>query len=116
MSSEVRAGTSAAVMTERFPDPLRDAGAPVGGATWYQPLHWFSNRQRDRPKGHVPIPFSTRTLERGFKSLEEKGLVTIKRTIKRPGGGRFKHPRSVYVNQFAALDAKVVGADEVLTP
>lgn len=102
----------AAMVADRFAR-FRDPSMPIGGATWFQPLDWFANGQGRRPAGHVAIPFSTRTLERGFRSLRESGLIDIRRTRKDPRGGRFKRPRNVYVNQFARLGATIPdGSDE----
>jgi hypothetical protein len=89
------------------------AGAPIGGATWYQPLAWFEDSGGQRPAGHVRTPFSTRTLERGFASLAESELVRITRTTRHPyGGRRFAHPRSVYENRFHTIEETVAKLPE----
>lgn len=93
----------AAMIGERY-ERGRTPGMPLGGGTWYQPLKWFADKDGERPAGHVRVPFSTRTLERGFNALVKQELVTIKRTTRRPGGGRFTHPRSVYTNLFNTVD------------
>src|SRR5437764_138987 len=81
--------------------------------TWYQPLRWFSDEEGRRPEGHVRMPFSTRTLERGFIALRASGLVTVERTIKKPSGGRFSNVRSIYTNNFAKLDIEQQVISEV---
>jgi hypothetical protein len=82
--------------------------SPIGGATWVQPLNWFADNKMTRPPAHVRVSFSTRTLERGFRSLAKHDLVEIRRTTKNPNGGRrFRQPRSVYTNGFATLENTV---------
>jgi hypothetical protein len=97
----------AAMVADRYARNRAKGSPPaVGDATWYQPLHWFSNKTGQRPDGHVAIPFSTRTLERGFDRLRSEGLVTTVRTTRNPKGGRFSQPRTIYTNHFHQLDAR----------
>lgn len=106
----------AAMVAERY-ERGRAPGMPLGGGTWYQPLRWFADEAGERPAGHVRIPFSTRTLERGFTALRKDGLVVVTRTMRRPGGGRFTQVRSVYTNRFDTVDlATTAAAAAAATP
>ncbi len=91
----------------RFRHPNRFA---VGGATWFEPLHWFFDLNGNRPPGHVRIGFSPRTLQRGLLNLRKDGLISWKHQSIRPDkpGHRFRSGRrNIYTNHFDQVDAKV---------
>jgi hypothetical protein len=80
-----------------------------GSATWYRQANWFNNESGYRPEGHIALPFSTTTIERGLKAMRERGYVDAVRRKKSPDGKRFEHPRLIYTNRF-----NQVGAAEVI--
>lgn len=98
----------AAMVAERYArqdDALSwvNADRPFGGGVWFRSLDWFRDAERRRPDEHVRIPFSERTLRRGFAELKKQGLVASKRMVVDPRtgkrfGGQFG--RYVYLNGF----------------
>lgn len=98
----------AAMVAERYArhdDALSwvNADRPFGGGVWFRALEWFRDTERRRPPEHVRIPFSERTLRRGFAELKKQGLVASKRMAVDPRtgqrfGGQFG--RYVYLNGF----------------
>lgn len=98
----------AAMVAERYArsDPQLDwvnAGKPLGSGVWFRSLDWFDDAAGYRPDSHIRIPFSTRTLRRGFAALRAEGLVASKRVHEDPRTGtRFKTPqgRYIYLNGF----------------
>lgn len=78
---------------------------PPGSATWYRQADWFNNKSGYRPEGHVPLPFSTTTIERGLRALRDQGLIDGERKKRGPDGRRFAHPRMIYKNRFNELGA-----------
>ena len=77
----------------------------VGGATWYRQAEWFNNKNGYRPEGHVVLPFSTKTIERGLESMRKLGFVEGVRRRRSPDGDRFVHPRMIYTNRFSSAGA-----------
>jgi hypothetical protein len=73
-----------------------------GSATWYRQADWFNNANGYRPEGHVVLPFSTTTIERGLKAMRDRGYISADRKKKGPDGRRFQHPRLIYTNRFNA--------------
>jgi hypothetical protein len=71
-----------------------------GSATWYRQAHWFNNKAGYRPEGHIALPFSTTTIERGLKAMRSRGYITAERRKRSPEGTRFQHPRLIYTNRF----------------
>lgn len=93
-------------------------GTPLGGATWFESLDWFSDPNGYRPAGHVRIGFSTRTLERGFAGLRSDGLVTWEHSSRRPDqpGRRFRSGRrNIYTNHFDLIDASATLTEAAAT-
>lgn len=85
--------------------PLLDT-RPAGAGIWFRNLGWFADLSGQRPDHHVRIPFSERTLTRGFAALRQEGLVSSTRTAMDPRTGRpFRsaHGRVVYFNGFHDL-------------
>jgi len=76
-----------------------------GSATWYRQAAWFNNENGYRLEGNIVLPFSTSTIERGLKSMRDRGYISGYRTKKDPAGGRFLHPRMIYTNQFQLVGA-----------
>ncbi|MCQ3805386.1 MAG: hypothetical protein KTV45_15050 [Acidimicrobiia bacterium] len=98
----------AAMIADRYAR-LRNPDVDRGGAIWFETLKWFSDPNGYRPKGHVRINFSPRTLQRGFNKLREDGLITWKHQSKRPhkSGRRFRSGRrNIYTNQFDRIDVE----------
>jgi hypothetical protein len=85
----------------------RDTGEAldVGSATWYRQAKWFNNENGYRHEGHVALPFSTTTIERGLKAMRELGYIFGERKKKAPDGKRFEHPRMIYTNEFHLVGA-----------
>ena len=83
-----------------------DEQAPVGEATWFRQADWFNgeNPNAFRGEGNVVYPFSTSTIERGLRSLCERGLIVGNRTLTNPETGRHfqSGPRKVYRNRFVS--------------
>ncbi|MGH9090288.1 MAG: hypothetical protein ACRDZR_02735 [Acidimicrobiales bacterium] len=77
-----------------------------GAATWYRQADWFNNKNGYRPEGNIALPFSTSTIERGLKSMRDRGYISGHRTKRNPAGGRFLHPRVMYTNQFDRVGAE----------
>jgi len=103
------AGFLCALVADRYArNAARKAGKEVpepGAATWYRQADWFNNKNGYRPEGNIVLPFSTSTIERGLKSMRERGHILGHRTRTNPDGGRFLHPRMVYINQFNLVGA-----------
>lgn len=76
-----------------------------GSATWYRQADWFNNENGYRPEGHVALPFSTTTIERGLKAMRERHYIVGERKKKTPDGKRFQHPRMIYENRFHLVGA-----------
>lgn len=76
-----------------------------GSATWYRQADWFNNENGHRPEGHVVLPFSTTTIERGLKAMRKLHYVDGVRRKKSPEGKRFDHPRMIYTNKFHLVGA-----------
>jgi len=97
-------GYLCAMVADRYARNAKQAKAgvdlPPGSATWYRQARWFNNDNGFRPEGHVALPFSTTTIERGLKSMRERGYVSAERRKKGPDGRRFQHPRLIYENRF----------------
>jgi hypothetical protein len=75
----------------------------LGGGVWFRSLDWFRDSEGRRPPEHIRIPFSERTLRRGFAELKRQGLVASKRMGVDPRTGkRFgsQFGRYVYLNGF----------------
>jgi hypothetical protein len=97
-----------AMIAERYAraDPLLGwllGSRPTGHGIWFRNLEWFGDRAGDRPAHHVRIPFSVRTLSRGYVSLRQEGLIaTVRVDIDPRTGRRFKssHGRVFYFNGF----------------
>jgi hypothetical protein len=99
----------AAMIAERYTRAASDLAMvlglesrAIGGGIWYRPLDWFSDDAGHRPADHIRIPFSERTLRRGFKLLESDGLVRKSRIQTDPRtGAAFKGgSRFIYMNGF----------------
>jgi hypothetical protein len=71
-----------------------------GAATWFRQAEWFNNANGYRGEGHVALPFSTTTIERGLKAMRDRGYVTGERKKRAPTGERLQHPRMIYTNHF----------------
>lgn len=103
----------------RHQSPVRDGvEVEVGCATWFRQADWFNNENPnfDRPEGHVPYPFSTSTIERGLRSLRDRGLIVATSTGINPvTGQRFQSGvRLVYENRFGMVSqAEVVELPKV---
>jgi hypothetical protein len=103
----------AAMIAERYAraDPAMnrvEETRPFGGGVWFRPLDWFEDKENRRPPHHVRIPFSTRTLRRGFALLRDEGVVATKRIHEDPRTGRpFANEggRLLYYNGFDDLRA-----------
>ncbi len=79
---------------------------PLGGGMWFRELQWFSDPFGQRPPDHVRVPFTVRTLRRGFVSLRSENLVARLRIYRDPRTGKpFKQTqgRLIYLNGFADL-------------
>ena len=76
-----------------------------GSATWYRQADWFNNRNGYRHPGHVILPFSTTTIERGLKAMRDLGYIDAERKKKAPDGRRLLHPRMIYTNNFHRIGA-----------
>lgn len=84
-----------------------NAERPFGGGVWFRSLDWFRDAEGRRPSEHIKIPFSERTLRRGFAELRKQGLIASKRMSVDPRtGDRFggelggQFGRYVYLNGF----------------
>lgn len=102
----------AAMIAERYAraDPVLSEvwdlqNQALGTGKWYRSLSWFNDSHGRRPPQHVRVPFSERTLRRGFRSLISEGLVSTYSTTNDPKTGeRFQEgPRTVYINRFNRL-------------
>lgn len=101
----------AAMIAERFtrsaPETaFMNAGLPWGAGLWFRELRWFSDPRGQRPQHHVRMPFSERTLRRGFVSLRSQGLVATVRIHRDPRTGdpfRQAQGRYLYQNGFADM-------------
>ena len=105
----------AAMVADRYAR-LKDPAAPMGGATWFETLEWFDDPNGYRPRGHVRMAFSTRTLERGFAGLKADGLVSWRHSSGRPDqpGRRFlSGRRNIYTNHFDMIDSTAEAAGVV---
>ncbi len=97
----------AAMVADRFAR-RKNPDFPLGGATWFEALDWFSDPRGFRPPGHVRIGFAPRTLQRGFANLRRDNLVTWEHRTIRPDkpGHRFRSGRrNIYTNRFDLVDA-----------
>lgn len=102
----------AAMVAERYSrqdDTLAWANdeRPFGGGLWFRSLDWFRDSEGRRPPEHIKLPFSERTLRRGFAELKKQGLIASKRMTVDPRtgerfGGEFggQFGRYVYLNGF----------------
>ncbi|WP_147381563.1 hypothetical protein [Nocardioides immobilis] len=101
----------AAMIGERYArnDPLMRpllAERPAGAGIWFRKLNWFADVENLRPDHHIRIPFSERTLSRGFALLRDEGLVSTVRSATDPRTGhpfRTKYGRQIYFNGFHDL-------------
>jgi hypothetical protein len=83
-----------------------DRVPPVGGATWFRQAPWFNNRNGYWPAGHVALPFSTTTIERGLASLSGGPLISARWAKRHPDTGhRLTNRRKIYTNHFDTLGA-----------
>jgi hypothetical protein len=81
---------------------LRDK--PVGGGMWMRPLTWFGDSDGRRPPGHIRVPFTVRTLIRGFGTLRDGGLIESVRVRRDPRtGAELAGTRTIYTNHFDQL-------------
>ena len=85
----------------------------AGSAVWYRQADWFNNENGYRPAGHVALPFSTTTIERGLKAMRDRHYIIGHRKKKAPDGKRFQHPRMIYTNRFHLVGA---GAEVIDLP
>lgn len=76
-----------------------------GAAIWYRQADWFNNKNGYRPKGHIALPFSTTTIERGLKAMRTLNYIDGVRKKKSPEGKHFDHPRMIYTNRFHLVGA-----------
>lgn len=79
-----------------------------GSATWYRQATWFNNEGGYRPDGHVVLPFSTTTIERGLQAMRRRGYIAAERRKRSPEGKRFLHPRMIYTNQFDSIGSATI--------
>jgi hypothetical protein len=101
----------AATIAERFARHASDtasinADRPWGGGLWFRELQWFADPRGQRPEHHVRVPFSERTLRRGFVSLRRQALVATVRIHRDPRTGqpfRQAQGRYLYQNGFADM-------------
>jgi hypothetical protein len=101
----------AAMIAERYtrhaPETaFLNAGLPWGGGLWFRELQWFSDPRSERPEHHVRVPFSERTLRRGFMKLRRGGMVATVRIYRDPRTGepfRQTQGRYLYKNGFHDL-------------
>jgi len=77
----------------------------TGSAVWYRQASWFNNTSGYRPEGHVVLPFSTTTIERGLKAMRQLGYIDSERKRRSPEGKKFQHPRLIYTNKFNSIGA-----------
>jgi hypothetical protein len=79
--------------------------SPVGSGPWFRPLTWFADEDQQRPPDHIRMPFSERTLRRGFKLLSQDGLIQMERIRSDPRTGNTfpKGPRVLHHNGFHDL-------------
>ena len=66
----------------------------------------------------IAIPFSERTLERGFKALKDARLVDIRRAGRDPfNSKRFERPRNICTNRFHELEqgAELISGAQLAT-
>jgi hypothetical protein len=86
-------------------DALRQAGkkgevVAHGGATWYRQADWFNGRNGYRSAGNILLPFSTTTIERGLRSMKQRGYIATVRKKRAPDGKRLQRARNIYTNKF----------------
>lgn len=97
----------AAMMGERYARPRDEEqrhgpSAGIGGGAWFRSLRWFASPIGSDSVTRVLLPFSTRTLRRGFYSLDEQGFVGRRRVDKNPLTGQsfVAITRVIYYNGF----------------
>lgn len=101
----------AAMVAERYArtDPQLawlQGGRPFGSGIWFRSLDWFEDPKGLRPPDHVRIPFSSRTLRRGFTHLRDDALIASIRALEDPRTGQpFKtlQGRYIYFNGFSDM-------------
>ena len=105
----------AAMVADRYARLKNPGRFPRGGAIWYETLEWFADPHGYRPRGHVRIGFSPRTLQRGLVNLRTDGLVTWEHQTMRPDkpGHRFRSGRrNIYTNHFDQVDAQATAQQD----
>lgn len=109
-SSEI-AAYFAAMIAERYArhdasTKFLNVDRPDGRGIWFRDLSWFEDVELRRPPDHVRVPFSVRTLRRGFTNLRCDGLIaTLRVQIDPRTQEPFRSPygRYIYLNGFSDL-------------